>query len=94
MTSLRRRADGEGVPLVSSDGEDVDEDPVADVKVKLGLALHHHACHVGGKEQPLILVAPPRKALSRIQTERGPTIQNALNDFATVSAPRHIMKEN
>ena len=38
MTNLRRRADGEGVPLVSSDGEDVDEDPVADVKVELGLA--------------------------------------------------------
>ena len=34
----------------------------------------------------LILVVPPRKALPRIQTERGPTIQNALNDFATHDA--------
>ena len=52
MTNLRRGADGEGQPLVSSDGEDVDEDPVAGVKVELGLALHHHdqACHVGGKD--------------------------------------------
>ena len=39
---------------MSSDGEDVDEDPVAGVKVELGLALHHHACHVGGKEQPCV----------------------------------------
>ena len=76
MTNLRRRADGEGEPLVSSDGEDVDEDPAAE------------------GSPVLILVVPPRKALSRIQTERGPTIQNALNDFATVSAPRDIMKEN
>ena len=37
------------LPLMSSDGEDVDEDPVAGVKVELGLALHHQACHVGGK---------------------------------------------
>ena len=82
---------------MSSDSEDVDEDPAAGVNVELGLANPPSSLsgwREGASSPVLILVVPPRKDLSRIQTERGPTIQNALNDFATVSAPRDIMKEN
>ena len=39
---------------MSSDGGDVDEDPVAGVEVELGRAVHHQPGHARGKEQPCL----------------------------------------
>ena len=47
---LRRRADGEGVPLERGDGRDVDEDVVAGLEGKVGRPLDDQGHHLGGED--------------------------------------------
>ena len=49
---LRRRADGEGVPLEGGYGRDVDEDVVARLEGKVRRPLDHQRHHLRGKDDP------------------------------------------